>query len=64
MYNQTPVNVLIDDMAKLKNCCLTNGYFSLGGEGEIDTNGFFKDSNDLAKFMDKIPDKSDDHPSI
>ena len=31
---------------------------------EIDTNRFFKDSNELAKFIDKILDKYDDHPSI
>ena len=43
---------------------LTNSYFSLGDEGEIDTNRFFKDSNELAKFIDKNLDKNDDHPSI
>ena len=42
----------------------TNGYFSLGDDGEIDTNRFFKDSDELAKFIDKILDKYDDHPSI
>ena len=51
-------------MEKLKNGFFTNGYFTLGEGGEIDTNRFFKDSNDLAKFMDKIFDKYDDHPSI
>ena len=43
---------------------LNNGYFSLGDEGEIDTNRFFKDIDELAKFIDKILDKYDDHPSI
>ena len=43
---------------------LTNGYFSLGDNGEIDNNRVFKDSNDLAKFIHKILDKYDDHPSI
>ena len=38
--------------------------FSFGDEGEINTNRFFKDSNELAKFIDKILDKYDDHPSI
>ena len=51
-------------MENLKNGFFTNGYFSLGDEGEIDTNGFFKDSDELAKFIDKIIDKYDDHPSI
>ena len=64
IYNQVPVNTLIEDTEKLKNAFFTNGYFSLGEEGEIDTNRFFKDSNELAKFIDKILDKYDDHPSI
>ena len=64
IYNQTPVNTLIEDMEKLKNGFFTNGYFSLGDDGEIDTNRFFKDSDELAKFIDKILDKYDDHPSI
>ena len=51
-------------MEKLKNGFFTNGYFSLGDDGEIDTNRFFKDSDELAKFIDKILDKYDDHPSI
>ena len=55
IYNQTPVNTLIEDMEKLKNGVFTNGYFSLGDDdGEIDTNRFFKDSNELAEFIDKI----------
>ena len=42
-----------------------NGYFTLGDdEGEIDTSRFFKDSNELAKFIGKILYKYDDHPSI
>ena len=64
IYNQVPVNNLIEDMEKLKNGFFTNGYFTLGEEGEIDTNRFFKDSDELAKFIDKILDKYDDHPSI
>ena len=64
IYNQVPINILIEDMEKLKNAFLTNGYFSLGEEGEIDTNRFFKNSDELAKFIDKILDKYDDHPSI
>ena len=51
-------------MEKLKNGFFTNGYFTLGEEGEIDTNRFFKNSDELAKFIDKILDKYDDHPSI
>ena len=54
IYNQTPVNILIEDMEKLRNGFFTNGYFSLGDEREIDTNRFFKDSNELAEFIDKI----------
>ena len=61
---QVPINSLIEDMEKLKNGFFTNGYFFLGEEGEIDTNRFFKNSDQLAKFIDKILDKYDDHPSI
>ena len=64
IYNQVPINTLVEDMEKLKNGFFTNGYFSLGEEGEIDTNRFFKNSDELAKFIDKILDKYDDHPSI
>ena len=64
IYTQVPINTLIEDMEKLKNCFFTNGYFSLGEEGEIDTNRLFKNSDELAKFIDKILDKYDDHPSI
>ena len=64
IYNQTPVSTLIEDMEKMKNGFFTNGYFSLGEEGEIDTNRFFKDSDELAKFIDKILDKYDEYPSI
>ena len=51
-------------MGKLTNGFFTNGYFSLGDDGEIDTNRFFKDSIELAKSVDKILNKYDDHPSI
>ena len=64
IYNQVPVNTLIEDTEKLKNGFSTNGYFTLGEEGEIDTNRFFQDSSELAQFIDKILDKYDDHPSI
>ena len=62
--NQTPVNTLIEDMENLKNGFFTNVYFSLDDEQEVDTNRFFKDSDQLTKFIDKILDKHDDHPSI
>ena len=64
LYNQVPVNTLIEDTEKLINGFFTNGYFTLGDEGEIDTNRLFEDKNELAKFIDKILDKYDDHPSI
>ena len=64
IYNQRPVSTLIEDMEKLPNGFFTNGYFNLGDEGEIDTNRFFKNSDELAKFIDKIINKYDDHPSI
>ena len=64
IYNQVPVTTLIEDMEKIKIGFFTNGYFKLGEEGEIDTNRFFKNSDELAKFIDKILDKYDDHPSI
>ena len=64
IYNQTPVNTLIEDMEKLKSGFLTKGYYSLGDEGEIDIISFFKDNDKLAKFIDKILDKFNNHPSI
>ena len=64
IYNQVPINTLTEDMEKLRNGFFTNGYFSLGDDGEIDTNRFSKDSDELAKFIDKILDKYDDRPSI
>ena len=63
-YHQVPINILIEDMKKLKNGFFTNGYFSLGEEGEIDTDRLFKNSDVLAEFIDKILDKYEDHPSI
>ena len=63
-YNQVPIKILIADMQKVTNGFFTNGYFTLGEEGEIDTNRFFKDSNELSEFIDKILDQYDDHPSI
>ena len=38
--------------------------FSLDEDGEIETKRFFKDSDELPKFIDKILDKSDDHTSF
>ena len=42
VYNQTPVNNLIQDVANLKNGFFTNSYFRLGDEGEIDTEKFLE----------------------
>ena len=64
IYNQTPVNILIEDMENLRNGFSTKFYFSLGDGGEIDTIRVFKNSNKIAKFIDKILDKYDDHTSI
>ena len=65
MYNRIPVNTLIEDMEKLRNGSFTNDYFTLGhDDGEIDTNRFFKDSNELAKLIDKKSYKHDDHPGL
>ena len=50
-------------MEKLRNGFFTNGYFSLGDDGEIDNKSFFIDSNELAKFIDKL-NKYDDHPGM
>ena len=44
-------------MEKLTNGFSTNAYFTLSDDGEIKTNRFFEDTNDLAKFIDKILDK-------
>ena len=51
-------------MEKLEIVLFTSGYFSLGGEKEIDSNKFLKFCSELAKFIDKILDKHDDHPCI
>ena len=51
-------------MEKLKSVFLTKGYFTLGDEEEIDNKPFFKDNSELVKFIDKILDKYDDHPSL
>ena len=64
IYNQTPVNTLKEDIEKLRNGFFTNGHFSLGDEREIDPERFFKHSNELSEFIDKILVKYDDHPSI
>ena len=56
IYNQIPVNTLIEDMEKNFN----GWFFTLGEEGEIDISRFFKDKDELAKFIGKIIDKSDD----
>ena len=51
-------------MEKLTNVNFTNCFFSLGDDREIDTNKFVKDNDELAKFIDKILDKNDDHTFI
>ena len=64
VYNQIPVKTFMDDMEKMENGFFTNGSFTLGDEGEIGTNRFFRDSSELAKFIHIMLDKYDDHPSI
>ena len=54
IYNQVPVNTLMDDMEKLKNGFIANGFFTLADDGETETKRFFRASIDLAKFIDKI----------
>ena len=50
---------------KIENKSLyTKSYFLLGHEVEIDRYRILKDSIELAKFIDGIIDKYDDHPSI
>ena len=44
IYHQTPVTTLIEDLEKLRNGFSTNGYFSLGDNGEIDRNRYLKDN--------------------
>ena len=63
IYNQVPLDILKEDMEKEKTVFFTNGYFTLGDDGEIKTNRFFQDSSELAKFRKRL-DKYDDHPSI
>ena len=64
IYNQVAVNTLIEDSENLRNGFFTNGHFTLGDEGEIETNRFFRDNSELAKFIDKILDEYDDHLSV
>ena len=61
-YNQAPVNTLIEDMDKIENGFFTNGFFTVGEKEEVETNRLFRDSSELANFVDKIVDKYDDHP--
>ena len=63
-YNQVPVNILIEDMEKMKIGFFTTDYFTPGDEGVIETNKSFRDSGEVAKIIDKILDKDDDHRSI
>ena len=51
-------------MGKMKKISFMNSIFSLSNERDIDTNSFLKNSNELPKFIDKIRDKYDGHPSI
>ena len=64
VHNQTPVLTLIEDMEKLKNGFPTNGVFILGDEKEKETNRSYRNGSELAKFLDKILDNCDYHPSI
>ena len=41
-----------------------NGYFTLGDKGEINPNRFFKNSDELAKFVNKIINKYDAYTSV
>ena len=54
----------MEGLEKLKNGFLTNGHFTLDDERAIDSNRFYRNGIELAKFIDKILDKCDDHPSI
>ena len=48
-------------MKKWEDGFFTNGVFLLGDERESEANGFFRHSGELAKFIDEILDKYDDH---
>ena len=41
-------------MEKLRNGFFTNGYFSQGDDGEIDTNRFLKGTDELAVYRQNI----------
>ena len=52
-------------MEQLRKGFFTNGFFSLGDDGgDIDLKRFSKDSDELAKIVDKISVKYDDHLPI
>ena len=51
-------------MKKMINCFFTNGYFTLGGEGEIEISRCFGDRSALLNLADKILDKYDNYRSI
>ena len=61
IYNQLPVKTPKEDIEKMKIRILTNGCFTLVDEGEIETIRFFRDNGELAKFIDEILYKFDDH---
>ena len=63
IYNQTAINTLIEDKEKYKNGFFNNGVF-LSDETEIETNGAFRGSVELAKFITKKLDQNDYHPSM
>ena len=51
-------------MENIKISFSKNGRFNLGHNKEIETNRFFEDSIELAKFSDRMLAKDDDHSSI
>ena len=51
-------------MEKIENVFFTHAVFILRDQWEITSKRFFRDSGELAKFIDRILDKYDDHPSI
>ena len=51
-------------MEDLRNGFFSNSFFTLGDEGEIKANRFFRDSSGLAILIDKILDKYDNHPPL
>ena len=64
IFNQTPKNTLLEDMETVRHEFSTSGILFLDEEEEVETDRFFRDSGELAKFIGRINGKYNNHPSL